>query len=70
MLTTSPKQQAQQLLDGLDEDASFEDIQYELYVLQRIERGLGEVEAGESVSREEGRERLSKWLGSTSEIDG
>lgn len=63
MPTTSPKQAARRLVDQLDDDASFEDIQYELYVVQQIERGLQEVEAGKTVSHEEARAHLSRWLG-------
>ena len=55
MPTTSPKQAARRLVDRLDDDASFEDIQYELYVVQQIERGLSDVEAGRTVSDDEAR---------------
>ncbi len=69
MPATSPKQAARRLVDRLDDDASFEDIQYELYVVQQIERGLAEVEAGQTVSRDEARARLSRWLGPDSGDD-
>ena len=67
MPATSPKQAARRLVDRLDDDASFEDIQYELYVVQQIERGLRDVEEGRTVSHEEARTRLSRWLGPASE---
>ncbi|MDT0630161.1 hypothetical protein RQM47_03370 [Rubrivirga sp. S365] len=70
MPTVSPKQVARRLIDRLDDDASFEDIQYELYVVQQVERGLREVEEGQSVTHEEARTRLSRWLGSTPRSDG
>jgi predicted transcriptional regulator len=69
MPATSPKQAARRLVDRLADDASFEDIQYELYVVQQIERGLAEVEAGQTVSRDEARARLSRWLGPDSGDD-
>jgi len=50
------------LVKGLPEDATLEDIQYHLYVLQRVERGLKEVEAGRVLSEAEMEERFSKWL--------
>ena len=62
MPATSPKQAARRLVDRLDDDASFEDIQYELYVVQQIERGLQEVEEGRTVSHTEARAHLSRWL--------
>lgn len=63
MPAISPKQAARRLVDRRDDDASFEDIQYELYVVQQIERGLQDVEAGRTVTHEEARRRLSRWLG-------
>ena len=36
----SAKQEINNLLNRLPDDCSFEDIQYHLYVLQKIERGL------------------------------
>ena len=62
MPATSPKQAARRLVDRLDDNASFEDIQYELYVVQQIERGLREVEDGKTVSHAEARAHLSRWL--------
>lgn len=63
MPATTPKQAALDLIQRLPDDASFEDIQYEVYVLQKIEAGLREVEAGASVSHEEAGRRLGRWLG-------
>ena len=69
MLATSPKQAVQRLVERLADSASFEDIQYELYVVQQIERGLGEVEAGKTVTHEEARNRLGRWLGNAPDDD-
>ncbi len=56
------KQDARRVLDGLPEEASLEDIQYHLYVLQRIERGREDVSAGRVVAQGEVERRLAKWL--------
>lgn len=56
------KQDARKILDGLPEDASLEDIQYHLYVLQRIESGRQDIEAGRVVSQGEVEQRLARWL--------
>ena len=56
------KHDARKILDGLPEEASLEDIQYHLYVLQRIERGREDVVAGRIVSQDEVEQRLAKWL--------
>jgi len=56
------KQDARKILDGLPEEASLEDIQYHLYVLQRVERGREDVEAGRVVPQDEVEQRLARWL--------
>jgi hypothetical protein len=56
------KHDARKILDGLPEEASLEDIQYHLYVLQRIERGREDVASERTVSQDEVEQRLAKWL--------
>lgn len=56
------KQDVRRLLDRLPEEASLEDIQYHLYVLQRIERGCEDVKAGRVLPQDEVEQRLARWL--------
>ena len=56
------KEQVEEILKTLPEDASLEDIQYHIYVRQKIEQGLADVEAGRVVSHSEVQQRLAKWL--------
>ena len=56
-----PKEQVQQILEMLPEDASLEDIQYHIYVRQKIQQGLEDIEAGRVISHEEVQRRLAKW---------
>ena len=56
------KQEVRLLLEKLPENCSLEDIQYHLYVRQKIEQGLADVEAGRVMSHEEVQQRLAKWL--------
>ena len=56
------KQEVQQLLQQLPEDCSIEDIQYHLYVLEKVKRGKADIEAGRVLSNAEVRERLQKWI--------
>jgi predicted transcriptional regulator len=44
------KEQVQQILHMLPEDASLEDIQYHIYVRQKIQQGVDDAEAGRTVS--------------------
>jgi predicted transcriptional regulator len=57
------KQTVRELLDRLPDDCSLDDIQYHLYVLQAIERGQADAEAGRTLSHEDvARELRKKWL--------
>jgi len=46
-------------METLPEDASLEDIQYHVYVRQKIQQGLDDVEAGRVISHEEVMRRLN-----------
>lgn len=50
------------MLENLPDDASFEHIQYELYVLEKIAAGAQSVERGESVPLAEVYKHLDKTL--------
>ena len=56
------KDDVRQILDELPDDASLEEIQYRIYVRQKIERGLKDLDEGRSISQEEAEARMSKWL--------
>ncbi len=60
----NPKDEVHSLLAKLPEDASYEDIQYHLYVLEKVQRGLRRAETEAVVSHGEAKSRLGKWLGS------
>lgn len=57
------KQEVNRLLETLTEDCSLEDIQYHLYVLQKIERGLEDIDKKNVHTQEEVEKRMAKWLG-------
>lgn len=59
---TSAKQATLALVERLEDDVSFEDIIYKLYVLEKIQRGLKDSDKGRVVSHEEAKQRLSQWL--------
>ena len=59
---STAKQEVESLLERLPEDSSFEDIQYHLYVLEKVHRGLEAADTNGAVSQEEAEERLGKWL--------
>jgi hypothetical protein len=61
--TMSPvKQAAIKLIQSLPENCTFEDIQYHLYVREKVEAGIKAIEAGEVVSEDEADRRITEWL--------
>jgi predicted transcriptional regulator len=64
-VTVTPKQAALRIIEQMPADASLEDIMYELYFRQRVDRGLQELDAGQTISHEEVKRNLVKWLQSS-----
>ncbi len=62
MSAATAKEEVKRILEELPEDASLEDIQYHIYVRQKIERGLEDLEGGRVLSEEEFERRIAKWL--------
>lgn len=59
---SSAKAEVKSMIEGLPEDASIEDIQYHLYVLEKVKRGLERAESEGVISHEDAKARLGKWL--------
>ena len=62
MNINTAKEEVQKMLDQIPDDVSFEDIQYHIYVHEKIARGLKDVEEGRVLSQEEVEKRMSKWF--------
>ena len=58
----TPKEAFAKVLQTLDNSITYDDMMYELYLLQKVERGLREIEEGKTVPHEEAKKRLQKWL--------
>lgn len=58
----SPKDEVTSLLEKLPDDASYEDIQYHLYVLEKVKRGLERADTEGAIPHEDAKARLGKWL--------
>ena len=54
------KEQVHQLAEKLAETATWDDVAYEVYVRQRIARGLADMEAGHLIPDEEIRREFIK----------
>ena len=53
------KEQAINLIKDLPENATWDDIMYEIYVRQKVELGLKAIEEGRVISHEEMKKRFS-----------
>lgn len=56
------KEEVESLLDKLPDDCSLEDIQYHIYVIEKVRNGLEVADSLGTISQEEAEERLGKWL--------
>ena len=63
MSEQSTKELMIQLIAQLPEDATVEDAFDRLYLLYKIERGIGQADAGHKSSQEEARQQMKRWLG-------
>lgn len=58
MSSTNVKQEARRLVDNLPENATWDDLMYEIYVRQAIEAGLADSEAGRTLDVKEVRAKF------------
>ena len=63
MARSAPKEEVRRLLDTLPDEVSYEDIQYHIYVQQKIDRGLQAAERRDFISDEEIEQRIARWTG-------
>ncbi len=56
------KDEARRIIDNLPEEATWDDIMYQLYVKEKTDKSLAEIEQGKVLSHEEVRRKIfSKW---------
>jgi predicted transcriptional regulator len=58
----SAKKEVSKILTRLPDNCTLEDIQYHLYVLQKIEKGLKEIDEGNFYTHEEVEKLMQKWF--------
>jgi hypothetical protein len=59
---STAKEEVEALLSKLPDDCSIEDIQYHLYVIEKVRNGLEEADSQGTTPQEEVEQRLGKWL--------
>jgi len=58
------KQETQEMIQNLPDNCTYEDIQYHLYVVEKIKNGINRAENDETSSHNEAKQRMAKWLSS------
>ncbi|GAB62146.1 MAG: hypothetical protein DWB56_13530 [Candidatus Jettenia sp.] len=58
---STAKEEVKALLDRLPDDCSLEDVQYHLYVVEKIRRGIERAEKEGVLSQDEVERKLNKW---------
>jgi len=61
---STAKQEVATLLEKLPEDCTLEDVQYHLYVINKIQSGLDRADSEGRLSQQTVEEKLGKWLNS------
>lgn len=58
---STAKEEVKALLDKLPDDCSLEDVQYHLYVVEKIHRGIERAEKEGVLSQDEVERKFNKW---------
>ena len=58
---STAKNQVQSFLEKLPDDCTLEDIQYHLYVVQKVHRGIDRAEKEDEISKQDFEKQLGKW---------
>jgi len=59
------KEQVIELIKSLPDDCTWEDIQYHIYVREKVERGIQDVDEGKVLTQDEVEREMKKWLKSS-----
>jgi len=55
------KDEVKSLLDKLPDECTLEDVQYHLYVVEKIQRGIARADSEGALSQEDVDRKFSKW---------
>lgn len=55
------KEQVRKILDQLPDECSAEDVHYQLYLIEKVKRGLKSIDEGKGISHEQVRKQLAPW---------
>ena len=55
------KEEVKELLNNLPDNCIFEDVQYHLYVIEKVHRGIERAEKEGTISQEAVEKKFSQW---------
>ncbi len=55
------KEEVKSILDKLPDECTLEDVQYHLYVVEKIQRGIDRADTEGELSQEEVERKFGKW---------
>ena len=56
------KEEIKKIIQNLPDNCTFEDVQYHLYIVEKIKNSEKRVESGEVLTHNLAKKRVSKWL--------
>ena len=56
------KQEATMLIEKLPDSSSFEDIQYHIYIAEKLKHSRSNIKTGNVYTQDEVEKRLEKWI--------
>jgi len=59
---TSKKQEIIDMIQTMSDDADYDEIMAQIYFKKSVERSLEQIQEGKTISHEEAKKRLSKWI--------
>lgn len=60
-----PRSAAIDLIKSLPQHSTYEDIQYHLYVMEKVEKGLESIKEGKYVSQSIAEKKVAQWTKSS-----
>lgn len=56
------KETVRDLLDSLPDDCSLQDVQYHLYIVEKIRSGIAKAEQDGTLSQKDVEKKLARWI--------
>ena len=56
------KEEVQNMIQNLPDNCTIEDIQYHLYVIEKVQNGMNSITNNKVFTQKEAKKRMDKWL--------